>query len=118
MYLDCVSSFDDCFTKMPKAVLFGIDAGFFFSMPVYMSIHSGSLQFIHSLENDLIVLFSLSLHQCLHQKSEAEKKLSSCTSQEVTTSMESDILVKHLQEELRNYVSFVSHALFPSYLAS
>lgn len=103
---------------MPKAVLFGIDAGFFFSMPVYMSIHSGSLQFIHSLENDLIVLFSLSLHQCLHQKSEAEKKLSSCTSQEVTTSMESDILVKHLQEELRNYVSFVSHALFPSYLAS
>nr|CAN80545.1 hypothetical protein VITISV_010896 [Vitis vinifera] len=43
------------------------------------------------------------LNECLHQKSEAEKKLSSCTSQEVTTSMESDILVKHLQEELRNY---------------
>lgn len=100
---------------MPKAVLFDVDAGFLFSMPVYMSIHSGSLQFIHSLENDLIVLFSLSLHQCLHQKSEAEKKLSSFTSQEVPTSMESDILVKHLQEELRNYVSFVSHALFPSY---
>lgn len=43
------------------------------------------------------------LNECLHQKSEAEKKLSSFTSQEVTTSMESDILVKHLQEELRNY---------------
>lgn len=87
-------------------------------MSIYISIFSGSLQFIHSLENDLIVLFSQSLHQCLHQKTEAEKKLLSFPSQEVTTSMESDILVKHLQEELRNYVIFVSQALLPSYLAS
>ena len=43
--------------------------------------------------------------QCLHQKSEVEKKLSSFTFQE-DTSTESNILIKHLQEELRNYVSF------------
>ncbi|XVF23150.1 hypothetical protein REPUB_Repub13aG0012800 [Reevesia pubescens] len=48
-------------------------------------------------------------NECLHQKSEVEKKLSSFTFQEVTSS-ESDILIKHLQEELRNYESEVREA--------
>ena len=75
-----------------------------------------ALLFIHlKLLNSYIFQ---SLHQCLHQKGDAEKKLLSFTSQEVTTSTESNILVKHLQEELRNYVSFASHALFPLDLAS
>lgn len=39
-----------------------------------------------------------------------EKKLSSFTFQEVSSS-DSNILVKHLQEELRNYVSLIAHAL-------
>ncbi|KAL6329237.1 hypothetical protein AAG906_014847 [Vitis piasezkii] len=37
------------------------------------------------------------------QLEELKSQLNEFTSQEVTTSMESDILVKHLQEELRNY---------------
>ncbi|XP_057976402.1 mitotic spindle checkpoint protein MAD1 [Malania oleifera] len=49
------------------------------------------------------------LSECLHQKSEVEKKLSSFTSQEVP-STETSILVKHLQEELRNYESEVREA--------
>lgn len=50
--------------------------------------------------------------QCLHQKSEAEKKLSSFTFQEVTSTENSNILVRHLQEELRNYVSLSFHRWF------
>ena len=50
------------------------------------------------------------LFQCLNQKSEVEKKLSSFTFQEFSTT-DSNILVKHLQEEIRNYVSCVSDAL-------
>ena len=42
--------------------------------------------------------------QCLLEKAELEKKLTSFTSPKDTTS-QSEILVKHLQEELRNYVS-------------
>ncbi|OVA05803.1 Spindle assembly checkpoint component Mad1 [Macleaya cordata] len=51
------------------------------------------------------------LNECLHQKSEAEKKLLSLNSvsQEVTPT-ETGILVKHLQEELRNYESEVQEA--------
>ncbi|KAE8007886.1 hypothetical protein FH972_004445 [Carpinus fangiana] len=49
------------------------------------------------------------LMECLHQKSEVEKKLSSVTFQEVSSS-DSNILVKHLQEELRNYESEVREA--------
>ncbi|XWS11565.1 hypothetical protein CRYUN_Cryun37aG0008900 [Craigia yunnanensis] len=48
-------------------------------------------------------------NECLHQKSEVEKKLSSFTFQE-DTSTESNILIKHLQEELRNYASEVREA--------
>lgn len=50
------------------------------------------------------------LNECLHQKSEAEKKLSSFTFQEVTSTENSNILVRHLQEELRNYESEVREA--------
>jgi branched-subunit amino acid transport protein AzlD len=39
-----------------------------------------------------------------------EKKLSSFTFQEVSSS-DDNILVKHLQEELRNYVSLIARAL-------
>ncbi|KAK2661574.1 hypothetical protein Ddye_000148 [Dipteronia dyeriana] len=50
------------------------------------------------------------LNECLHQKNEVEKKLSSFTFQEVTSSTESSILVKHLQEEIRNYEGEVREA--------
>lgn len=52
------------------------------------------------------VLFSefIVCQQCLHQKNEVEKKLSSLMSQE-STSTDSSVLVKHLQEELKHYVS-------------
>lgn len=49
------------------------------------------------------------LKECLHLKSELEKKLSSFTFQEVSPS-DSQILVKHLQEELRNYEAEVAEA--------
>ncbi|XP_044489496.1 mitotic spindle checkpoint protein MAD1 [Mangifera indica] len=49
------------------------------------------------------------LNECLQQKSELEKKLSSFTFQEVT-STDNDILVKHLQEEIRNYEAEVREA--------
>ncbi|KAF5733154.1 Mitotic checkpoint family protein isoform 1 [Tripterygium wilfordii] len=42
------------------------------------------------------------LNECLHQRSEMEKKLSNFAIQE-GTSTDSSILVKHLQEELRSY---------------
>ncbi|XP_010030229.2 mitotic spindle checkpoint protein MAD1 isoform X1 [Eucalyptus grandis] len=48
-------------------------------------------------------------NECLHQKSEAEKKLSTLTFQE-SSSNETTVLVKHLQEELRNYESEVREA--------
>lgn len=50
-------------------------------------------------------------NECLHQKSEAEMKLLSLPvpSQEVT-STDTNILLKHLQEELRNYESEVLEA--------
>ncbi|OMO95515.1 Spindle assembly checkpoint component Mad1 [Corchorus capsularis] len=48
-------------------------------------------------------------NECLHQKTELEKKLSSFTFQEVP-SAESSTLIKHLQEELRNYESEVREA--------
>ncbi|KAF8016110.1 hypothetical protein BT93_H1596 [Corymbia citriodora subsp. variegata] len=49
------------------------------------------------------------LNECLHQKSEAEKKLSTLTFQE-SSSNDTTVLVKHLQEELRNYESEVREA--------
>lgn len=48
--------------------------------------------------------------QCLSQKTELEKKLASFTVNE-GTGKESNILIKHLQEELRNYVGFSSSSL-------
>uniref|UniRef100_A0A2P2JKR9 Spindle assembly checkpoint component mad1 n=1 Tax=Rhizophora mucronata TaxID=61149 RepID=A0A2P2JKR9_RHIMU len=51
----------------------------------------------------------LQLSECLHQKFELEKKLSSLMFQEGCSS-ESNILVKHLQEELRNCESEVREA--------
>ncbi|XP_054803148.1 mitotic spindle checkpoint protein MAD1-like isoform X2 [Prosopis cineraria] len=47
--------------------------------------------------------------ECLRQKSEAEKKLSTLTFQEANSS-NNDSLIKHLQEELRNYESEVREA--------
>ncbi|KAA8545413.1 hypothetical protein F0562_020197 [Nyssa sinensis] len=49
------------------------------------------------------------LKECLQQKSEVDKKLSSFMCQEVP-STDTNILVKHLQEELRNYESEVREA--------
>ncbi|TKY53850.1 Mitotic spindle checkpoint protein MAD1 [Spatholobus suberectus] len=49
------------------------------------------------------------LDECLHQKIEAEKKLSTLMFQEVA-STESNVLVKHLQQELQNYESEVREA--------
>ncbi|KAA0054160.1 mitotic spindle checkpoint protein MAD1 [Cucumis melo var. makuwa] len=49
------------------------------------------------------------LNECLCQKSELEKKLASFTVNE-GTGKESNILIKHLQEELRNYESEVKEA--------
>ncbi|KAJ1400411.1 Spindle assembly checkpoint component Mad1 [Sesbania bispinosa] len=49
------------------------------------------------------------LNECLHQKIEVEKKLSTLTSQEVD-STGSNVLVKHLQQELRHYESEVREA--------
>lgn len=54
-------------------------------------------------------------HQCLHQKSEAEKKLSTLTFQE-SSSNDTTILVKHLQEELRNYVSYTATICFWNFM--
>ncbi|KAK3037756.1 hypothetical protein RJ639_031127 [Escallonia herrerae] len=54
---------------------------------------------------DLIIL----LHQCLKEKNEAERKLSSFATQELPPT-ETNILLKHLQEELRNYESEVREA--------
>ncbi|KDP42511.1 hypothetical protein JCGZ_00308 [Jatropha curcas] len=51
----------------------------------------------------------LQMSECLHQKSELEKKLSSFTIQE-SSSTDNNILVKHLQEELRNYEAEVREA--------
>ncbi|KAI5593247.1 hypothetical protein BDE02_03G001700 [Populus trichocarpa] len=49
------------------------------------------------------------LTECSHQRSELEKKLSSFTFQE-GSSTDSNILVKHLQEELRNFETEVREA--------
>lgn len=49
------------------------------------------------------------LNECLHEKNEVEKKLSTLTYQEIPSSDDS-ILVKHLREELRNYESEVREA--------
>ncbi|CAN6543370.1 unnamed protein product [Malus baccata var. baccata] len=49
------------------------------------------------------------LSECVQQKSEVEKKLSNLTFQEVE-STENNILVKHLQEELRNFDAEVREA--------
>lgn len=47
-----------------------------------------------------------SYFQCLHQKTEAEKKLATFSSQEVSSTW-SDVLVKQLQQELQHYVSLL-----------
>ncbi|KAK4766373.1 hypothetical protein SAY87_008015 [Trapa incisa] len=49
------------------------------------------------------------LNECLHQKGEAEKKLATFTFQEPNSS-DASLLVKHLQEELRNYEVEVQEA--------
>ncbi|KAJ0513900.1 putative spindle assembly checkpoint component Mad1 [Helianthus annuus] len=48
------------------------------------------------------------LNECLHEKNEVEKKLSTLTHQEFPS--DDNILVKHLREELRNYESEVREA--------
>lgn len=54
---------------------------------------------------------SKQLNKCLDEKTELEKKFISFTSpKENATSSHGDILVKHLQEELRNYESEVREA--------
>ncbi|CDO97655.1 unnamed protein product [Coffea canephora] len=49
------------------------------------------------------------LHECMQQKGEMEKRLLHATPQE-SPSTDSSILLKHLQEELRNYESEVREA--------
>ncbi|KAK4798871.1 hypothetical protein SAY86_024236 [Trapa natans] len=49
------------------------------------------------------------LNECLYQKGEAEKKLATLTFQEPNSS-DASLLVKHLQEELRNYEVEVQEA--------
>lgn len=49
------------------------------------------------------------LNECLHEKNEVEKKLSTLICQE-SLSSDDNILVKHLREELRNYESEVREA--------
>nr|XP_027113308.1 mitotic spindle checkpoint protein MAD1 [Coffea arabica] len=49
------------------------------------------------------------LHECMQQKGEMEKRLLHATPQE-SPSTDSSILLKHLQEELRNYESEVHEA--------
>lgn len=49
------------------------------------------------------------LNECLHEKNEVEKRLSTLTCQELSSS-DDNILVKHLREELRNYESEVREA--------
>lgn len=49
------------------------------------------------------------LNECLLQKGEVEKKLSSIPLQDVTSS-ENNLFIKHLQEELRNYENEVQEA--------
>ncbi|GLT34113.1 hypothetical protein SLA2020_086540 [Shorea laevis] len=54
-------------------------------------------------------------NECLLQKSEVEKKLSSFTLQDVM-STENNPLIKHLQEELRNYVRLIFYSCFAPFV--
>ncbi|GAB4847440.1 hypothetical protein Ancab_026497 [Ancistrocladus abbreviatus] len=54
--------------------------------------------------------FKKRLNECLQQKSELEKKLTSFSSPSQNATSAESILVKHLQEELRNYESEVHEA--------
>ncbi|KNA26064.1 hypothetical protein SOVF_000720 [Spinacia oleracea] len=54
---------------------------------------------------------SIQLHKCWQEKNELETKITSFTfPEEGSTSSQNDVLVKHLQEELRNYESEVLEA--------
>lgn len=57
------------------------------------------------------MIYHDSCFQCLHQKIELERKVSSLMFEEVA-STESNVLVKHLQQELRNYVSVLFFSLY------
>ncbi|CAL9242898.1 unnamed protein product [Arabidopsis halleri] len=46
----------------------------------------------------------LKFDECLQEKTEVDKKLSSFTS-EATSSSDNRVLVKHLQEELKRYIT-------------
>lgn len=70
----------------------------------FMSLSYSLPQLVHEL---MFALHHDSHFQCLHQKIEVEKNLATSTSQEVA-STGSDVLVKHLQQELRHYVSLLS----------
>ncbi|CAI0437655.1 unnamed protein product [Linum tenue] len=63
------------------------------------------VELLRKQQEDLQSKFS----ECLHQKSELEKRLTSLSFED-DSPKESDILVKHLQEELRNYESEVREA--------
>ncbi|CAL1353777.1 unnamed protein product [Linum trigynum] len=63
------------------------------------------VELLRKQQEDLQSKFS----ECFHHKSELEKKLTSLSFEDVSPK-ESDILVKHLQEELRNYESEVREA--------
>ncbi|KAH7520573.1 hypothetical protein FEM48_Zijuj08G0159100 [Ziziphus jujuba var. spinosa] len=67
-----------------------------------MECRANSAEKESELLNEQLEEAKKQLMECLQEKSEVEKKLSSFTFKEVT-SAESNILVKHLQEELRNY---------------
>jgi hypothetical protein len=74
----------------------------FKNLPEFLTYTRDMITFSSNLFMALSFFF-----QCSHQRSELEKKLSSFTFQE-GSSTDSNILVKHLQEELRNFVSLVS----------
>ncbi|CAL1384811.1 unnamed protein product [Linum trigynum] len=63
------------------------------------------VELLRKQQEDLQSKFS----ECLHQKSELEKRLTSLSFED-DSPKESDVLVKHLQEELRNYESEVREA--------
>lgn len=65
----------------------------------HVSFFIGLLSLLYIMNHD-------SYFQCLHQKTEAEKKLATFSSQEVSSTW-SDVLVKQLQQELQHYVSLL-----------
>lgn len=87
-----------CFCYHPSSTIFGVIA--------VVIIINFLFAAKSSPPGSVTRLLFMSFDQCMQQKGEMEKKLLSITPQEAA-STDTSILVKHLQEELRNYVSLV-----------